>query len=148
MRTFSTAEVFTLIRKWKEHIKQKENKLKRSVKTFTGWWKENPWFPPKTRVFTDTKTYLDQPIGIQVWYCANNTNVKQVQTFQNEVFRDVVDVEWRCSREQNTPSIRREINTASRHQMRILSTEVHQFIDKSLVRLPRINPYELCSETP
>lgn len=141
--------------KWKEHIKKKRKELNIRYKKI--YW----MLGRKSQMSTQSKLLLYNQIlkplwtyGAQLWGCASKTSIKEIQTFQNKVLRDIVGAPWyvrndNLHRDLNIPTVKEEIKRLARnHQTRLLthsSRVVHQLLDVNVVRrLQRTKPFELC----
>lgn len=141
--------------RWKEHVKKKKIELENK-------YRENYWLLGRgSKLTTYNKVLIYNQIikpiwtyGIQLWGCAKQTHIKQIQTFQNKVLRNIVGAPWYVRnsdihRDLGIPSVYEEIRScAMRHRARLeqhINIEASRLIEDRVrtERLKRTRPLDL-----
>ena len=112
--------------RWKEHVKKKRAELDLKYRQYYWLIGRNSKLAIQNKILIYNQ--ILKPVwlyGIQLWGCANDSNIKIIQTFQNKVLRSIVNAPWYVRnsdlhRDLHIPTVKEEIKKfAGKHEARL-----------------------------
>lgn len=141
--------------KWKPHVKKKCDELNNKLREMYWLLGRNSTLNIENKLLVYRQVL--KPVwtyGIQLWGCTSDTNLNNLQTFENKLLRSFVNAPWYIRNEDlhrdlGIPTVREEIqNFARKHRKRLLehtNRTVAEILDETdlVRRLRRTKPSDL-----
>lgn len=141
--------------KWKEHVKIKKTELNHKYRQMYWLLGRNSELSTYNKLMIYKQ--ILKPVwmyGLQLWGCTKKTNINIIQSYQNKVFRGIVNAPWYIRNEDlhrdlYISLVREEVKkSAVKHDHRLQKHENQEMRDvrnahRDMRRLKRTKPYEL-----